>query len=197
MDEIKEEERDFPTASQLTAALKQRRYRQEFSRMLRSTISSLLVVAAIAVLISMLFLPVLRVTGSSMTPTLVNDELVICNKRSNFKSGDVVAFYFNNKILLKRVIGVAGDIIDMDEDGTVYVNGEKLDEPYVEDLAYGECDLDLPYQVPESRVFVMGDHRSTSVDSRSSVVGCIAEEYIVGRVIFRVWPLQKIGTLGN
>ncbi len=197
MDEIKEGERDFPTASQLTAALKQRRYRQEFSRMLRSTISSLLVVAAIAVLISMLFLPVLRVTGSSMTPTLVNDELVICNKRSNFKSGDVVAFYFNNKILLKRVIGVAGDIIDMDEDGTVYVNGEKLDEPYVEDLAYGECDLDLPYQVPESRVFVMGDHRSTSVDSRSSVVGCIAEEYIVGRVIFRVWPLQKIGTLGN
>lgn len=192
---MEEQRIDFPTSSQLTAELKRVRYRKEFGKMLRSTISSLLVVAAIAVLISMLFLPVLRVTGTSMTPTLVNDELVICSKRSNFQSGDVVAFYFNNKILLKRVIGVAGDIIDIKEDGTVYVNGEKLEEPYVNELAFGECDLDLPYQVPESRVFVMGDHRSTSVDSRSSVVGCIAEEYIVGKVILRVWPLQEIGTL--
>ncbi|MDO4156439.1 MAG: signal peptidase I [Oscillospiraceae bacterium] len=192
---MEEQRIDFPTSDQLTAELKRVRYRREFTKMLRSTISSLLVVAAIAVLISMLFLPVLRVTGTSMTPTLVNDELVICSKRSNFQSGDIVAFYFNNKILLKRVIGVAGDVIDIKEDGTVYVNGEKLEEPYVNELAFGECDLDLPYQVPESRVFVMGDHRSTSVDSRSSVVGCIAEEYIVGRVILRVWPLQEIGTL--
>lgn len=192
---MEEQRIDFPTSDQLTAELKRVRYRREFTKMLRSTISSLLVVAAIAVLISMLFLPVLRVTGTSMTPTLVNDELVICSKRSNFQSGDIVAFYFNNKILLKRVIGVAGDVIDIKEDGTVYVNGEKLEEPYVNELAFGECDLDLPYQVPESRVFVMGDHRSTSVDSRSSVVGCISEEYIVGRVILRVWPLQEIGTL--
>ena len=176
---------DFPTAAQLTEELKRIRYRKGFRKMLWSTISSLLVVAAVAVLISMLFLPVLRVTGTSMTPTLTNDELVICGKRSNFKSGDVVAFYFNNKILLKRVIGVAGDVIDIKEDGTVYVN----------ELAYGECDLELPYQVPESRVFVMGDHRATSVDSRSSVVGCIAEEYVVGRVILRVWPLKEIGTV--
>ncbi len=192
---MEEQRTDFPTSGQLAAELKRVRYRKEFAKMLRSTISSLLVVAAIAVLISMLFLPVLRVTGTSMTPTLVNDELVICNKRSNFQSGDVVAFYFNNKILLKRVIGVAGDIIDIKEDGTVYLNGEKLEEPYVNELAFGECDLDLPYQVPESRVFVMGDHRSTSVDSRSSVVGCIAEEYIIGKVILRVWPIQEIGTL--
>ena len=170
---------DFPTAAQLTEELKRIRYQKGFRKMLRSTISSLLVVAAVAVLISMLFLPVLRVTGTSMTPTLTNDELVICGKRSNFKSGDVVAC----------------DVIDIKEDGTVYVNGTALEEPYVNELAFGECDLELPYQVPESRIFVMGDHRAPSVDSRSSVVGCIAEEYVVGRVILRVWPLKEIGTI--
>lgn len=185
----------FPTAQQLDQELKRIRHKKEFGKMLRSTVASLIVVAAIAVLISMLFLPVLRVTGTSMMPTMQNDELVICSKRSNFQSGDVVAFYYNNKILLKRVIGVAGDVIDIKEDGTVYVNGTALDEPYLSDQAKGECDVELPYQVPESRIFVMGDHRSTSVDSRSSTVGCIADEYIIGRVIFRIWPWERIGTL--
>lgn len=183
---------NLPTAEQLSSELKRIRYKKEYRRMLSSTVSSLLVVAAVAVLISMLFLPVLRVTGTSMTPTFMNDELVICNKRSNFKSGDVVAFYFNNKILLKRVIGTAGDVIDIKEDGTVYVNGEILDEPYVNEKAFGECDIKLPYQVPDNRIFVMGDHRSTSVDSRSTTVGCIADEYIIGKVILRIWPFESI-----
>ncbi|MCM1007645.1 MAG: signal peptidase I [Ruminococcus flavefaciens] len=186
---------NLPSANQLEAELKQIKYRKDFRRILRSTISSLLVVAAIAVLVSMLFLPVLRVTGSSMTPTMQNDELIICSKRSNFKQGDIVAFYYNNKILLKRVIGIAGDYINITEDGTVYVNDVKLDEPYVNELALGTCDIEMPYQVPDNRIFVMGDHRSVSIDSRSSTVGCIADEYVIGKVIFRIWPFESIGTV--
>lgn len=186
---------ELPSAEQLEAELKKIKYRKEFKKILKSTISSLLVVAAVAVLVSMLFLPVLRVTGSSMTPTLLNDELIICSKRSNFKQGDIVAFYYNNKILLKRVIGTAGDYINITEDGTVYVNGERLDEPYVSELAFGNCDIELPYQVPDNRIFVMGDHRSVSVDSRSTTVGCIADEYVIGKVIFRIWPFKSIGTV--
>lgn len=186
---------NIPTAEQLNSEVRQIKYRKDFKRILKSTVSSLIVVAAIAVLVAMLLLPVLRVTGSSMTPTLENDELVICSKRSNFKSGDIVAFYYNNKILLKRVIGVAGDIIDISDDGTVYVNGTELDEPYVSEKSLGTCDIKLPYQVPDNRVFVMGDHRSVSVDSRSTTVGCIADEYIIGRVILRLWPFENIGTL--
>lgn len=188
------DKKNLPTAEQYSKELQRIRYRSDYRKMLANTVSSLIVVAAIAVLISMLFLPVLRVTGTSMTPTLMNDELVICSKRSNFKSGDVVAFYFNNKILLKRVIGTAGDVIDITEDGFVYVNGEMLDEPYVSEHAFGECDIELPYQVPENRIFVMGDHRATSVDSRSSTIGCVADEYIIGRVILRIYPFRNIGT---
>lgn len=187
--------KDLPTAEQLDREVNRVRRKMEYVKVLRSTISSLMVVAAIAVLISMLFLPVLRVTGTSMTPTLQNDELVICRKWGDFKQGDVIAFYYNNKILLKRVIGVSGDIIDISEDGTVYVNGEELDEPYLNEKAFGECDLDLPYQVPDERVFVMGDHRSTSVDSRSTSVGCVANESIVGEVMLRIWPFKQIGTI--
>ena len=190
-----EAKREIPTAVQLEAELKRAKYRREYRKLLRNTISSLIVVAAIAVLVSMLFLPVLRVTGTSMTPTLQNDDLVGCRKRGTFQSGDIIAFYFNNKILLKRVIGVAGDIIDIDDSGTVYVNGEALEEPYLNEKALGECDIELPYQVPDERVFVMGDHRSTSVDSRSTAVGCVAEEAVVGKVILRVWPVKQFEVL--
>lgn len=189
------EKENLPTASQLSEEIKRIKYKRDYKKVLLGTVSSLLVVAAIAVLISMLFLPVLRVTGKSMTPTLENDELVICSKNSDFESGDVIAFYYNNKILLKRVIGTAGDIIDIKEDGTVYKNGTLLNEPYIDEKAFGECDIELPYQVPENRIFVMGDHRATSVDSRTTAVGCIADEYIIGKVIFRLWPFEKLGPL--
>ncbi len=184
---------DFPEVVQLEQELKRLKYRRDYGKLLRSTVSSLIVVAAIAVLVSMLLLPILRVTGTSMTPTLQNDELVVCHRTGNFAYGDVIAFYYNNKILLKRVIGLSGDIIDFDEDGTLYLNGERCEETYVSDLALGECDIELPYQVPEDRIFVMGDHRSTSVDSRSSTVGCIAEEEIIGRVVLRIWPFEALG----
>ena len=188
---------DLPEASQLEGELRRIRHNKEYIRIIRSTVSSLVVVAAIAVLVSLLFLPVLRVTGTSMTPTLQNDELVICRKYGDFKQGDVIAFYFNNKILLKRVIGVSGVIIDISNDGTVYVNGEVIYEPYLNEKAFGECDIDLPYQVPDERVFVMGDHRATSVDSRSTSVGCIANEAIVGEVMLRIWPFEQIGPLDD
>lgn len=186
---------DLPTAKQLSDEIRNISYRKKFRRTLFSTINSLIVVAAAAVLVSMLFLPVLRVTGTSMTPTMMNNELVICSKWSNYKKGDIIAFYYNNKILLKRVIGLPGDWIDIREDGTVYLNDQKLEEPYVDEKAFGECDIKLPYQVPESKIFVMGDHRSTSIDSRSTSVGCVADEYIIGRVIFRIWPWERIGTV--
>lgn len=191
-----ESRKDIPTAEQLSAELERIRYKKDYGKMLYNTVSSLIVVAAAAVVISLLLLPVFRVTGTSMTPTMNNNDLLICSKSSNFESGDIVAFYFNNKVLLKRVIGTAGDVIDISEDGTVYVNGEILDEPYISEKAFGECDIKLPYQVPDNRIFVMGDHRSVSVDSRSASVGCIADEYVIGKVILRLWPLEDFGLVG-
>lgn len=186
---------DLPTAEQLEQELKRLKYRHSFAFTLRSTVASLIVVAAIAVMISTMIMPVLRVTGTSMTPTLQNDQVIICNKLAECQKGDVVAFYYNNKVLIKRVIGVAGDVIDISGDGVVSVNGEPLDEPYVSELALGECDIELPYQVPDNRIFVMGDHRSVSIDSRSTSVGCVAIENVIGKVLLRVYPIDSFGRI--
>lgn len=186
---------DLPTAEQLEQELKRLKYRYSFAFTLRSTVASLIVVAAIAVMISTMIMPVLRVTGTSMTPTLQNDQVIICNKLAECQKGDVVAFYYNNKVLIKRVIGVAGDVIDISGDGVVSVNGEPLDEPYVSELALGECDIELPYQVPDNRIFVMGDHRSVSIDSRSTSVGCVAIENVIGKVLLRVYPIDSFGKI--
>ena len=182
-----------PTTEQLEAELKRVRYKSRYRSVLRSTIYSLITVAAIAVLITTLWFPVLRVYGNSMTPTLQNGEIIITVKVSEFEPGDIISFYYNNKILIKRVIARSGEWVNMDADGNVYVNETLLDEPYLDEKAFGDCNIELPYQVPEGRVFVMGDHRSTSVDSRNSAVGCVAQEQIVGKILFRVWPLEKFG----
>ena len=182
-----------PTTEQLEGELKRVRYKSRYRSVLRSTIYSLITVAAIAVLIATLWLPVLQVYGNSMTPTLQNGEIIFTVKVSEFEPGDIISFYYNNKILIKRVIARSGVWVNMDADGNVYVNETLLDEPYLDEKAFGDCNIELPYQVPEGRVFVMGDQRSTSVDSRNSAVGCVAQEQIVGKLLFRVWPLEKFG----
>lgn len=183
----------MPTSAQLTAELKRERHKHRYGSVLRSTIYILIVVAAVAVLVATLWLPVLQINGSSMSPTLKEREIVFSVKHSEMRPGDIVAFYYNNKILIKRVICGPGDWVDIDADGTVYVNGEELDEPYLTEKALGDCNIELPYQVPDGRLFVMGDHRSTSVDSRNTVIGCVSQEQIVGRIAFRVWPLERLG----
>lgn len=186
----------LPSSRQIERELQRVRYRSRYRSFLRSTVYTLVTVAAIAILVATLWIPVLRIYGSSMTPTLQDGQIVLSVKTSDVEEGDIIAFYYNNKILIKRVIGTAGDWIDIEEDGTVYVNNIPLEEPYLTERALGECNIDLPYQVPEGRYFVMGDHRSTSVDSRNTAVGCVSEEQIIGIVIFRVWPLNWLGSVG-
>ena len=190
---MKKRKLENPGLDSLKAELKRVRYRQRYHSAIRSTIYTLLTVAAVAVLVATLLLPVLRIYGSSMTPSLYEGDIVVSVKEMSFDRGDIISFYYNNKILVKRVIAFEGEWVDMDEDGNVRVNGVLLDEPYVNEKAFGECDISLPYQVPDGRVFVMGDHRATSVDSRSSTVGCVFEEQVVGRILYRVWPLQAFG----
>lgn len=188
-------ETSLPTAEQLDMERRRLRYKRRYNRTLRSTVAILIVVAALAVLAATLWMPVLRVYGSSMAPTLHNGEILVSVKTKDFSSGDIIAFYHGNKLLIKRYIAGPSDYVNIDEDGAVSVNGTRLDEPYLAEKAYGEADIEFPYQVPDQRYFVMGDNRSVSIDSRSSIVGCIAEDQIVGKVVFRVWPLSAFGPL--
>ena len=182
----------LPTKQQVETERKRYRRQRAYNKALSGTIYVLTIVAAVAVLIATLVLPVLQIEGTSMEPTLVNGDIVLLTKTVNFSRGELCGFSWNNKLLIKRVIGVPGDWIEIDTDGTVYLNGEKLDEPYAEQLSVGECDLEFPFQVPQEQYFVLGDMRESSIDSRNTLIGCVEKDQIVGKVFFRIWPFETI-----
>lgn len=186
---------EIPSSEQLENELIRVRYSERYRKLLKNTVYSLLVVAAISILIATLFLPVLEIYGNSMSPTLENKDVVVSVKTEQLEQGDICCLYYNNHILVKRVIGVSGDVISIDENGNVFVNGILLDEPYLMEKAQGDCDIEFPYTVPEQTVFVLGDNRSTSVDSRNSLIGCISLDEVVGKIVFRVWPLPGFGVV--
>ncbi len=183
---------EIPDVDLIKSELDRVKYKSRYRSALRGTVYTLVVVAAVAVLLATIWLPFLKIYGTSMTPTLQDGEILCCVSTSEFETGDIVAFYYNNKILIKRVIGLPGDWINIDENGNVYVNDKLLDEPYCQEKVLGECDIDLPYQVPSEKLFVLGDHRATSVDSRQEVVGCVEKEQIVGKAFLRIWPLNRL-----
>ena len=182
----------LPTKKQVETERKRYRRQKAYNKALSGTIYVLTIVAAVAVLIATLILPVLQIEGTSMEPTLYSGDIVLLTKNTNFERGELCGFSWNNKLLIKRVIGIPGDWIEMDTDGTVYLNGEKLEEPYAERLAMGECDLEFPFQVPQEKYFVLGDMRESSIDSRNTLIGCIEKDQIVGKVFFRIWPFEGI-----
>ena len=182
---------DTPEPEALQQELKRERNKRRFRKLLRSTVSALIVAAAVAAIIATMILPVLQIAGTSMEPTLYDGDIVLLVKTDKLKTGDLCAFYYSNKILIKRVIATPGDYIWIESDGTVFLNGEKLDEPYLTVKALGECDVEFPYQVPENHFFMMGDQRETSVDSRSSVIGCIPEDQVIGKILCKFWPLSQ------
>lgn len=183
------------TISSIEQELKREKYKSKYKKVLASTIYTLIIVISLAVIVAMLVMPVLQISGSSMTPTLTEGEIVVTVKTKKLAVGDVVAFYHGNKILIKRVIAGPNSWVNITDEGDVYINNKLIDEPYVSKKHLGKTDIDLPYQVPEETYFILGDERETSIDSRTSEIGALKQEDIIGKVIFRVWPLKKIGSI--
>ena len=196
MSEKKEvQQLEIPSVELLEGELKRTRYNRRYRRTLRTTIFSLLLVAATAVIIAVLLLPVLQISGDSMEGSLSDGDTVLSLNDGKYKTGDIIGFYYNNVVLIKRVIATSGDWVDIADDGTVTVNGVELDEPYVTEKALGECNINLPYQVPQGKCFVLGDNRAVSIDSRNTAVGCISNDVVVGRLLARIWPLKSFTIL--
>lgn len=183
----------IPSLSEIEDERLRYHIRKRYGRIIRNTIGTLLVVAAIAILVASLILPVFRTTGSSMNPTLDDGQIVVSLNGSKFDHGDIVSFYIGNKVLVKRVIAGPGEWVDIDRKGNVFVDGQLIDENYVLEKAFGKCDISFPLQVGKNQWFLLGDNRENSVDSRLTEVGCVTKEQIIGRVFFRVWPLSKFG----
>jgi len=195
MNKKKVPEVEYPSLEQMESEISRLKHKKRYGSALRGTLYSLAVVAAAAILIATLWMPVLQITGASMTPTLIDGQFVVAMKTDEFEPGDITAFYYNNKILIKRVIASAGDWVNIEEDGDVYINGILLEEPYIKEKALGECNIELPYQVPDGKVFVMGDDRAVSLDSRTTAVGPVSSEQVLGRVVLRVWPMAEFGRI--
>ena len=176
-----------PEGEEVLKEKKRLQHNALFWKTLVSTTSALIVVAAIAVLLSFLFFPVIQVSGDSMEPTLSDGDVLVLRKSGGFRIGQLCCVSWQNKLLIKRVIGVPGDYVDMDEEGNIYVNNKLIEEPYVSLKSRGNCDVEFPMQVPEGQYFVLGDHRETSVDSRNSMIGCVDKEQILGIVLFKIW----------
>lgn len=197
MNKIKNNKLDYQdlTIAEIEIALKNEKYKDKYRKVLMSTIYVLIIVASLSTLIATLIMPVFQINGQSMKPTINENEIVLSLKTKNLDTQDIVAFYHGNKILVKRIIAKSGSWVNITEDGNVYVNDQLLKEAYVETKSYGFVDIEFPYQVPEDSYFVLGDERETSIDSRNSLIGAISEDEIIGKVIFKVWPIKEIGKI--
>ncbi len=189
----KESIKEIPTTKELERELNKIKYQNKFLKIFKSTMCVLIVVIALSILVATLVFPVLEIYGKSMNPNLIEGDIALCVKKNKFNQGDIIAFYYNNKILVKRVIAKASDWIDVKENGDIFINNELLDEPYLKEKSLGESDIVFPYQVPEDSYFVLGDERDTSIDSRNSLIGSIHKDDIIGKIVFKVWPLKRIG----